>query len=150
MEACVGEPAKQEIYHRLEADFGLAKLEIPTKIDVCCLILERIFGESNSILEVEMMKCLSAKTGIVLNWPVGEDLSFAEHVTRVRLAFMERATQKPRKQRTERPVSQTKKHRKFQASMQLLASVSYKRTFFIENHQPDVTLGSKSSVPLRF
>ena len=86
--SCIGDRGKQLIYDHFEREFGFKKREIPNKIDEFSSALAGVFGASASILEIEIMKRLYAKTGNIVEWSESNQFDFAKFVALLRRSFL--------------------------------------------------------------
>jgi hypothetical protein len=82
----LGESGKQALYCCLE-NSGIRKNEIPRKIDEFAAFLEKIFGDSAKLLEIQIMKSLYNKVGDIAEFfPEKEDITFTEYVAAAELS----------------------------------------------------------------
>jgi len=80
----LGEPTRKAIYIHLKNSFGIAKREIPYRINDFSDALEKIFGPSARILEIICIKNIQAKARIDYKWDLpessGSELTFEEYI----------------------------------------------------------------------
>ena len=80
----LGEPARKAIYIHLKNSFGIAKREIPYRINDFSDALEKIFGPAARNLEILCIKNIQAKTRIDYKWDLpessGSELTFEEYL----------------------------------------------------------------------
>ena len=80
----LGEPARKAIYIHLENSFGIAKREIPYRINDFSDALEKIFGPAARNLEILCIKNIQAKARIDYKWDLpessGSELTFEEYI----------------------------------------------------------------------
>jgi len=80
----LGEPTRKAIYIHLKNSFGIAKREIPYRINDFSDALEKIFGPSARNLEIICIKNIQAKARIDYKWDLpessGSELTFEEYI----------------------------------------------------------------------
>jgi CBS domain-containing protein len=80
----LGEPTRKAIYIHLKNSFGIAKREIPYRINDFSDALEKIFGPSARNLEILCIKNIQAKARIDYKWDLpessGSELTFEEYI----------------------------------------------------------------------
>ncbi len=74
--ALLGENAKQAFFSFLDKKYLLSEKEVPSKIGDFVDGLEKIFGASASLLELEAMKNLKKNVPLFCYLPKNSDLSF--------------------------------------------------------------------------
>ena len=84
-----GEKIKQAVYDYLERALGMAKSEIPARIDEFSATLEDLFGIGAKNIEILIMERLHSLVGVVWEWKpsnpwVLPDLAFKEYVNFVK------------------------------------------------------------------
>ena len=91
-----GNEAKQSMYSQLEKTFKISKRDIPLQTEKFTTALERIIGPGAKLLEIEMMKSLYEKVGPKFKYsPKKGNLTFAEHLTAIRVFLSVRTSEKP-------------------------------------------------------
>jgi hypothetical protein len=85
----LGENVKFSIYLNLETKFGLAKQDIPDRIEDFSNALEQIFGQASKQLEILIMKYLNDKVKCNYTW-VGPkwlvpNLTFEKYIKMVQM-----------------------------------------------------------------
>lgn len=82
----LGESGKQALYRCLE-NSGIRKNEIPRKVDEFAAFLEKIFGDSVKLLEIQIMRSLYKRVGDIAEFfPEKEDITFTEYVAAAELS----------------------------------------------------------------
>jgi hypothetical protein len=82
----LGEMGKQALYRCLE-NSGIRKNEIPRKVDEFAAFLEKVFGDSAKLLEIQIMKSLYKRVGDIAEFfPEKEDITFTEYVAAAELS----------------------------------------------------------------
>jgi CBS domain-containing protein len=80
----LGEPTGKAIYIHLKNSFGIAKSEIPYRINDFSDALEKIFGPAARNLEILCIKNIQAKARIDYKWDLpessGSELTFEEYI----------------------------------------------------------------------
>ena len=80
----LGEPTRKAIYIHLKDSFGIAKSEIPYRINDFSDALEKIFGPAARNLEILCIKNIQAKARIDYKWDLpessGSELTFEEYI----------------------------------------------------------------------
>jgi hypothetical protein len=77
----LGDCSKDVFYSHLDKAFNIKKQDIPNKIEEFTCAIERIFGNSAKLLEIEIMKHLYKKIEHDFEYPSEEkDLFFIEYV----------------------------------------------------------------------
>jgi len=80
----IGESSRKVIYLYLENSFGIAKQEIPYRINDFSDALEKIFGPGARYLEILLMKNIQAKARIDYEWDlpesIGSELTLKEYM----------------------------------------------------------------------
>jgi hypothetical protein len=76
-----GASVREAVYACLEDTFGIRKDDIPRKVDEFSGALEKIFGDSARLLEIQIMKSLYRKVGDIAEYfSRKEDITFTEYV----------------------------------------------------------------------
>lgn len=94
--SALGESSKQAIYFHLEKGFNVAKEEIPDKVEVFVVSIEKIFGLGANFLEILIRQRLYQILDGRLEWNGTENLTFAEYVAVVRRRFFEKRARERR------------------------------------------------------
>lgn len=77
----LGDCSKQALYSHIEKTLKIEKEDIPDKIEEFTCAIERIFGQSAKLLEIEIMKNLYKRVEHSFEYPVeNDDLIFIEYV----------------------------------------------------------------------
>jgi hypothetical protein len=85
--SALGESSRQAVYGCLESAFRIRRDDIPQKIAEFSDALEKLFGDSARLLEIQIMKKLYRKVGdIVEYYPEREDITFTEYVAAAELS----------------------------------------------------------------
>ena len=110
----LGEPARKAIYIHLENSFGIAKHEIPYKINDFSDAVEKIFGPAARNLEILFIKNIQAKARIDCKWDLpessGSELTFEEYIRTVKQNYKQQNYKKQESnQRAESKSSSTEK-----------------------------------------
>jgi hypothetical protein len=71
---------KQEIYHRLEAEYGLNKQEIHQNIPTFVIAIETIFGEAATLLEINIMNHLHSQVNGFHYYAYVQDWTFIKYL----------------------------------------------------------------------
>jgi hypothetical protein len=71
---------KQEIYHRLESEYGLNKQEIHQNIPEFVHAIENIFGESATLLEIKIMNHLHSQVNGFQYYAYVQDWTFTKYL----------------------------------------------------------------------
>lgn len=80
------ESGKQALYRCLE-NSGIRRNEIPRKVDDFAAFLEKIFGDSAKLLEIQIMKSLYKRVGDIAEFfSEKEDITFTEYVAAAELS----------------------------------------------------------------
>jgi hypothetical protein len=95
--SALGESSKQAIYFHLEKGFNVTKEEIPDKVEVFAVAIEKIFGLGANFLEILIRQRLYQILDGSLEWNGTKNLTFAKYVAVVRRRFFEKRA----KERTE-------------------------------------------------
>ncbi|MGD0644788.1 MAG: CBS domain-containing protein [Candidatus Bathyarchaeia archaeon] len=92
----LGEPARKAIYVQLENSFGIAKREIPYRINAFSDALEKIFGPSAKNLEILCIRNIQAKARIDYKWElpesIGSELTFKGYVRIVKQNYKQQGS----------------------------------------------------------
>jgi hypothetical protein len=88
--SALGESSKQAIYFHLEKGFNVAKEEIPDKVEVFAVAIEKIFGLGANFLEILIRQRLYRMLNESLESNRTKNLTFAEYVAVVRRRFFEK------------------------------------------------------------
>ena len=81
----LGDCSKQALYSHLEKTLKIRRQDIPDKIEEFTYVIERIFGNSAKLLEIEIMKRLYKKFEHDFEHPSEkDDLIFIEYVEAAR------------------------------------------------------------------
>jgi len=81
----LGDSPKQAFYSYLDKAFKIKKQDIPSKIEEFTDAIERVFGNSAKLLEIEIMKHLYRKVGHNFEYPSEtNNLLFTEYVEAAR------------------------------------------------------------------
>jgi hypothetical protein len=91
--SALGESSKQAIYFHIEKSFNVEKEEIPDKVEVFAVAIEKIFGVGANFLEALIMQRLYQIANGSLKWNRARDLTFTEYVAVVRRCFFEKRTE---------------------------------------------------------
>ena len=87
----LGEPTRKAIYIYLKNSFGIAKSEIPYRINDFSDALEKIFGPAARNLEILCIKNIQAKARIDYKWDLpessGSELTFEEYIHIVKQTY---------------------------------------------------------------
>jgi len=82
----LGKEAKKSIYFHLKNSFGTTRENIPAEIEKFANALEKIFGPSAQLLEIQIMKRLHKKTGTRIKYyPKQKNLTFVDYVETTRI-----------------------------------------------------------------
>ncbi len=105
----LGEPTREAIYIHLKNSFGIAKHEIPYRINDFSDALEKIFGPAARNLEILCIKNIQAKARIDYKWDLpessGSELTFKEYIRIVKQNYKQQESS----QRAESKSSSTEK-----------------------------------------
>lgn len=106
----LGEPIRKAMYIHLKNSFGIAKREIPYRINDFSDALEKIFGPSARNLEIICIKNIQAKARIDYKWDLpessGSELTFEEYIHIVKQNYKQQESY----QRAESKSSSTEKN----------------------------------------
>lgn len=82
----LGDYSKKIVYFHLEENFNIERQDIPDKIEEFAIAIERVFGQSARILEIEIMKNLFVKMGSTFEYfPKRDDLLFVDYIDAARI-----------------------------------------------------------------
>lgn len=95
--SALGESSKQAIYFHLEKGFNVKKEEIPDKVEVFAIAIEKIFGLGANFLEILIRQRLHKILNGSLEWNGTKDLTFTEYMAVVRRCFSKRELRKGQK-----------------------------------------------------
>lgn len=77
----LGDCSKQTLYNHLESNFKIGKQDIPDKIEQFSDAIEKIFGQSAKLLQIEIIKNLYKKVKSDFEYPDKKsELVFIEYV----------------------------------------------------------------------
>jgi len=112
----LGEPTGKAIYIHLKNSFGIAKSEIPYRINDFSDALEKIFGPAARNLEILCIKNIQAKARIDYKWDLpessGSELTFEEYIRIVKQNYKQQESkQQESYQRAESKSSSAEKKR---------------------------------------
>ncbi|MGD0202381.1 MAG: CBS domain-containing protein [Candidatus Bathyarchaeia archaeon] len=112
----LGEPTRKAIYIHLKNSFGIAKREIPYRINDFSDALEKIFGPAARNLEILCIKNIQAKARIDYKWDLpessGSELTFEEYIRIVKQNYKQQESkQQESYQRAESKSSSAEKKR---------------------------------------
>ena len=88
--SALGESSKQAIYFHLEKGFNVKREEIPVKIEVFAVAIEKIFGLGANFLEILIRQQLHRILDGSIELDGTKGSTFVEYVTVVRRCFVEK------------------------------------------------------------
>jgi len=94
--SCLGEPTRKAIYLYLKNSFGIAKQEIPNRIDDFSDALKKIFGPGARNVEILCIKSIQDKARIDYKWDLpesfGSELTLKEYIHTVKQNYKQQGS----------------------------------------------------------
>lgn len=87
-----GDSVRKVIYFQLQNTYNVPKQEIPTRIEEFAFAIEEIFGIGARLIEMKIIKTLSAKAEGFRYVPKDDDLLFKDYVQNLRSYLVDSVT----------------------------------------------------------